>query len=81
MAKENEEAPDWAKAEIAAAVEILKSDGLHIHRTYKTFMDSQGTDNGETPPKDEPTEGQPPPAKDNPTDPPKKKSVWWGERT
>jgi hypothetical protein len=71
-----EETPDWAKAEITAAVEILKSDGLHIHKTYEQFMAGKE----QTPPKDEPTEGQPPPAKDNPTPTPEKKSVWWGDR-
>lgn len=80
MAKDDE-APDWAKAEIAAAVEILKSDGLHIHKTYEQFM--AGKDQPPTEPKseDKDTEGQPPPVTDTPTETSKKKSFWWGDRT
>jgi hypothetical protein len=72
-----EETPDWAKAEIAEAIRILREDGLGIHRTYKQFMDSQND-----PPKDETeeTEGKPPPAKDTPTEPVKKKGAWWSDR-
>lgn len=49
-----------AKAEIAAAVKILRDDGVHIHKSYSAFMKSQ-----EPPPEDpKPHEGDPPPAKD-----------------
>jgi hypothetical protein len=53
-----------AKAEIAAAIGILKSDGVHIHKTYPAFVKAQqDADSGK---KDEPTDGKPPPKKDEP---------------
>lgn len=79
MAKDDE-APDWAKREIAEAVRILREDGLHIHKTYEQYMASKDQDKTDPEPTETDTEGQPPPAKDNPTDPPAKKSLWWGER-
>ena len=30
-----------AKAEIAEAVKILKSDGIHVHKTYPAFLKAQ----------------------------------------
>jgi hypothetical protein len=80
---------DEAKAEIKSAIDILKSDGIHIHKTYKQFMASQ--ENPPTDPKNPPadpknppkTEGNPPPPKpgDPPTDPtPKKAGLWWGTK-
>jgi len=51
---------DEAKAEIAAAIAILREDGLHVHRTYKQFLASQEVKD------DEPGEGDPPPVKEEP---------------
>jgi hypothetical protein len=74
------EAPDWAKAEIAEAIRILKDDGLHIHKTYKSFMSSQTEDDDKTT-ETQDTEGQPPPAKEKAADKPAKSSLWWGNRS
>lgn len=89
------ELSDEAKAEISAAVKILKEDGVHIHKTYKAFMDKVGTKDTlaektseevekETAPKpEEKTEGTPPPMKDadNEESPkPGKRGLWWGDR-
>lgn len=74
---------DEAKAEIADAIRILREDGVHIHKSYAAFLKSQ---EGKTdppkndPPKDPSTEGEPPPVKDQKTDPPAKKGIWWGDR-
>lgn len=74
---------DEAKAEIADAIRILREDGMHIHRTYAAFLKSQEE------PKDPPvdpkidppkTEGEPPPVKDEKTEKPVKKGLWWGDR-
>lgn len=73
-----------AQDEIRAAVEILKSDGIHIHKTYAAFQKSltNGNQGNPTDPSTDPpdTTGQPPPVKDQATDPPKKCSLWWGDR-
>lgn len=56
-----------AKAEIAAAARILKSDGFHIHKTYPAFKAAQEkaeADAKNNPPA--PAEGQPPPVKETP---------------
>lgn len=86
---ENEdEAPDWAKNEIKEAIRILKEDGLHIHRTYNAFMASKtetkddskdSTDADTSKDSTNDSEGNPPPngAKNTP---PRRKSVWWGDR-
>ena len=79
------ELSDEAKAEIAAAVKILREDGVHIHKSYGAFLKSQETkpeDKPEKPedkPEDKPTEGEPPPPKPEPTEKPKKKGLWWGD--
>jgi hypothetical protein len=76
------EAPDWAKAEVAKAIEILKSDGVHIHKTYAQFQASLA-DKGTKKEGEETTEegGAPPekPEEDKNT-PPKKRGYWWGDR-
>lgn len=83
MADKQEEAPEWAKAEIADAVRILKEDGAHIHKTYAAF---QKTLTGDKPPegdpKDPPTEGGPPPEKPEPSESSdeKRPGLWWGKR-
>jgi hypothetical protein len=51
-----------ARAEIAAAIGILKSDGVHIHKTYPAFVKAQ--QDAETVKKEEPTDGKPPPVKE-----------------
>lgn len=35
------ELSDEAKAEIKEAIRILKEDGVHIHKTYKAFMEGE----------------------------------------
>ena len=72
------ELSDEAKAEIAAAVKILREDGVHIHKSYAAFQKSLG-DKPEGKPEDKPTEGEPPPPKPEPTEKPKKKGLWWGD--
>lgn len=76
------ELSDEAKAEIKEAIRILKEDGVHIHKTYKAFMDSQKQ--GNPPADDKNTEGKPPPEKTPPEGdegkPPKKAGLWWGSR-
>ena len=80
------ELSDEAKAEIAAAVKILREDGVHIHKSYAAFQKSledkpevKPEDKPEGKPEDKPTEGQPPPAKEEPAEKPKKKGLWWGD--
>jgi hypothetical protein len=80
----SDEAPDWAKAEIADAIRILKEDGLHIHKTFAAFQatltnkgDGKST---ETTTEETETEGNPPPTGAG-NSPPKRKGVWWGERS
>ena len=63
-----EQLSDAAREEIAEAIRIARSDGLHVHKTYKEFLASQ-----EPPPEEKPGEGDPPPPKDPPADPPGKK--------
>ena len=77
------ELSDEAKAEIAAAVKILREDGVHIHKSYAAFQKSLG-DKPEDKPQDKPvedkpTESEPPPPKPEPTEKPKKKGLWWGD--
>ena len=76
------ELSDEAKAEIAAAVKILREDGVHIHKSYAAFQKSLGDkpeDKPQDKPEDKPTEGEPPPPKPEPTEKPKKKGLWWGD--
>ena len=87
---DDEKAPDWAKNEVKEAIRILKEDGMHIHRTYKAFMDSEAgkkvdkaAETGEKLSGEESdTTGQPPPEKpEEKQEKPKKKSLWWGDRS
>ena len=87
------ELSEEAKAEIKEAIRILKEDGVHIHKTYKAFMDSQvgekidkGAETGEklseTGEKlsgegEEKTEGQPPPEKPEEKQEKPKKAGLW----
>ena len=76
------ELSDAAKEEIAAAVKILREDGVHIHRTYKKFMaEVDKIPTGEENPEDKPKDGDPPPPKDDKNEPPKKADLWWGGRS
>lgn len=76
-----EEAPEWAKREIAEAVRILKEDGAHIHRTYAAFMASQTQESTDNTDGGDDTEGKAPPVKKTgKTEPPVKKGVWWAGR-
>lgn len=69
---------EMVKKEIADAVRILKDDGMHISKTIGgLFAKFQGKPDIEPV---EPKEGDPPPKKDTPTEPPKRKGLWWGER-
>jgi hypothetical protein len=70
---------DEAKAELAAAVKILRDDGVHVHKTYAKYMSTKDAPPTEET-KEEVTEGGPPPAKEEPTKEPKKRGIWWGER-
>ena len=75
-----EEAPEWAKKELAEAVRILKEDGVHIHKAYAAFQKTlTGEDSDPKPPK--PQEGDPPPPKSGDEPPvPAKRGLWWGDR-
>lgn len=74
--KENGGLTDAARAEIKAAIDILRSDGLHIHKTYASFLKSQEEGKKE---EESPKEGEPPPKKEDENPPAKKKGLWWGE--
>ena len=76
------ELSDEAKAEIQAAVKILREDGVHIHKSYAAFQKSQEAKTEDKPqdkPEDKPTEGEPPPVKDQPAEATKKRGLWWGD--
>lgn len=67
-----------ARAEIAAAIAIARSDGLHIHKTYPAFLAAQAEE--EKGKEDKPTDGQPPPVKDPPADDYEEIAGLWGTR-
>lgn len=89
------ELSEEAKAEIKEAIRILREDGVHIHKTYKQFMDSQrvndAADTGEKLSETgeklggEDTEGSPPPEKPEEKtekqEKAKKAGLWWGDRS
>lgn len=67
-----------AKAELAAAVKILKDDGVHVHKMLGKFGNADPAKDSLK--KEEPKEGEPPPVKDKEDTPePKKRHAWWGE--
>ena len=69
------EISEEGKAEIAAAVKILKEDGLHISKTYQKVTAAPAKE-------EESTEGKPPPAKKTEEKTaPVKPGLWWGTRT
>jgi hypothetical protein len=76
------ELTDEAKAEIAAAIKILRDDGIHIHKTYAGFLKSQNDKPGDDK-EPESVEGGPPPVKETKNEPPKpeKMGLWWRDRT
>ena len=93
MTNANDPTEDMIREEIRKAVEILKSDGIHIHKTYAAFQKTltggpeKQTDketDKETEKetgKNKGTEGGPPPVKDPETAPPAVKSgLWWGTK-
>jgi hypothetical protein len=79
-----DEVPEWAKAEIAAAVRILKDDGVHVHKMMGKFGAKKDDPPEGTDAEGDDTAGKPPPKKekkDGDAEPPKaKRSLWWGER-
>jgi hypothetical protein len=79
---ENDPTEEQIKAEIAAAVKILREDGLNIHKTYAQFQKDQGNAGDVKNDKTKPSgEGNPPPEKTDPgTESPARKGLWWGSR-
>lgn len=71
-------AKEWTDEEvqklISESVNIVRED--RERASYKTLHEKYG--NAEPPA--EPGEGDPPPPKPEPNEPPKKRSIWWGER-
>jgi len=81
MADNTDPTEDMIRAEIAKAVEILRSDGIHIHKTYAQFQKTLTPDKPNDKQDKQDTTGQPPPAKDTPDpDPIIRKGLWWGTR-
>lgn len=70
---------EMVKKEIADAVKILREDGVHISKTIGGLFDKLQGKN-EPPAPEPPGEGNPPPKKDTPAEPPKKSGIWWGNR-
>ena len=72
-------AKEWTDEEVQAlireSVNIVKEDREREH--YTKLHEKYGK---QEPPKD-PGEGDPPPPKDPPADPPVKRSLWWGDRS
>jgi len=87
MGEENPELSEAAKAEIQAAIAILKSDGLHIHKTAEAYArsketkdDSSGSGNNDSADTEDGEEGKPPPKKEEENEKPAKQGLWWGKR-
>jgi hypothetical protein len=81
MSGDDEEMFTVTRAEWKDVIRIAREDGMHIHKSYKAFIDSQAEQ--EDPKTDtEETEGKPPPKQDKPAPEKaaKKKSLWWGDR-
>jgi hypothetical protein len=75
------ELSDEAKAEIKAAMDILKSDGVHFTKAMEKHM--KGTPPADPkPPVPKPGDNPPPPKAEPPADPPtvKKAGLWWGTK-
>jgi len=89
MAEEIQELSDAAKSEIAAAIAILKSDGLHIHKTAEAYANSKKEKDDKTPPDSDSgndggendKDGNPPPKKEEENEKPKKAGLWWADRS
>jgi hypothetical protein len=72
-----------AKNEIADAIRIARSDGLHVHRTYPAFLAAQEAEKGKTgdgKPDDGKTDGKPPPVKETPADEYEEVATLWGTK-
>lgn len=79
---------EMVEEEIRKAVEILKSDGMHVARALGTRLDKMdeyfAPKEPAEPPGEEPGEGDPPPKKEKPEgdggEPAEKpgKHPWWG---
>jgi hypothetical protein len=71
------ELSEEARAELAAAVKILRDDGVHIHKTYRAkYLGEPPADPGPTDPKLPPKTGK------DPADPPVRKRGlgMWGAK-
>lgn len=90
--KDDDELFSVTRAQWREVMRIAREDGMHIHKTYDAFMKSKEvkpegegkddkTPSGNEPPVEGEGEGgNPPPVKEEPTDKPKKKGLWWGDR-
>jgi hypothetical protein len=80
------ELTDEARAEIKAAIDILKSDGVHFTKAMQKHLGQQPPADPKNPPAEskppESTEGKPPPPKpaEPPAETPKKAGLWWGTK-
>lgn len=78
---EDDPTEEQIKAEIAAAVKILREDGVHLHKTYRKKYLAEPPEGGTPPePPQSPKEGDPPPlkGKGKENEPVKRKGIWWG---
>ena len=69
-----------ARDEIAAAIRIARSDGLHVHKTYPAFLKAQADADKDKPPADDKTDGKPPPVKETPADEYEEVATLWGRK-
>ena len=95
MTEENKSGlTDEARAEIQAAVKILREDGVHIHKTYERYFKTKVDKGSETGDKladagekladaDKGDGQKPPPEKETPNEdtPPSKRGLWWGDKS
>ena len=82
MSGQDDPTEEMVKAEIAAAVKILREDGVHISKTVGSLFEKfQGTKTEPPAEPPKPGEGDPPPKKDPPAEPPTKSGLWWGTRS
>jgi hypothetical protein len=68
-----------ARDEIAAAIRIARSDGLHVHRTYPAFLAAQEAEKAKTADDGE-TDGKPPPVKNAPAAEYEEVATLWGRK-
>lgn len=67
---------DMVRAEIAAAVKILREDGLHVRKTIGDLLTAGKPAEPPAEEETEPKEGDPPPKKEKPAAT-EKKGIWW----